>query len=112
MKRFEKHIFICENRRDVDNKRGSCAEKGSTNLKKIFKEKLKEKGILAEIRPNSCGCLDACEYGPVVLIYPEQVWYGNVKEEDIDEIINENLLNNRIIDRLTIKDSRFNKDGK
>lgn len=110
MKRFEKHIFICENKRDENNPKGSCALKGSLTFKQIFKQKLKEKGILAEVRPNSCGCLDACEFGPIVLIYPEQVWYGNVTENDIDEIIEKHIINNKIVERLTIKDKKFNKD--
>jgi (2Fe-2S) ferredoxin len=112
MKRFEKHIFICENKRDLDNPRGSCGNKGSCDFKNLFKQKLKEKGVLSEIRANSCGCLDACEYGPAIVIYPEQVWYGNVTINDIDEIINEHIINNRIVDRLTIKDKKFNKDAK
>ncbi|HPN39311.1 MAG TPA: (2Fe-2S) ferredoxin domain-containing protein [Melioribacteraceae bacterium] len=112
MKRFEKHIFICENKRDTNNPKTSCGVKGGDKFKQLFKDKLKAKGILADFRPNSCGCLAACEYGPVIVIYPEQVWYGNITENDIDEIIEEHLLNNKIVERLTIKDDRFNKDAK
>lgn len=110
MKRFEKHIFICENKREEGHPRGCCADKNSSQLKKVFKEKLKSKGLNHQIRANTSGCLDACEFGPAIVIYPEQVWYGNVTIDDIDEIIDKHLLNNKPIDRLKIKDKRFNKD--
>lgn len=112
MKRYEKHIFICENKRDKIDLKGSCADKGSLDLKSKFKQKLKEKGLSSEIRSNSCGCLGACDFGPVVVIYPEQVWYGNVTAIDVDEIIEDHILNNKIVERLTIKDPKFNKDEK
>jgi len=110
MERYKKHIFICENKREEGHPRGSCASKGSTELRPIFKEKLKELGLLVDIRPNASGCLDACEHGSVVVVYPEQVWYGNVTVDDIDEIIESHIKNNIIVDRLTIKDKKFNKD--
>lgn len=112
MKRFEKHIFVCENRRSDDHPRGSCAPKGSESIRATFKSKLKSLGLNAEVRANASGCLDACEFGPTVVVYPEQIWYGGVTENDIDEIINEHIINNRPVNRLMIKDSRFNKDAK
>lgn len=110
MKRFEKHIFVCENVRPAGHPRGCCSEKGSVNLRELFKTKLKELGLSKNIRANSAGCLDACEFGASVVIYPEQVWYGGVKEADVDEIIQSHLLNNIPVERLKIKDERFNKD--
>ncbi len=110
MKRFEKHIFVCENVRPAAHPRGCCSEKGSVNLRELFKTKLKELGLSKNIRANSAGCLDACEFGASVVIYPEQVWYGGVKEADVDEIIQSHLLNNIPVERLKIKDERFNKD--
>lgn len=110
MKRFEKHIFICENIREEGDPRGCCGRKNSHNIKEEFKRRLKELGISSKIRANSAGCLDACEYGPIVVVYPEQVWYGNVTVEDVDEIIESHLLNNIIVERLLIKDKRFWRD--
>lgn len=110
MKRFDKHIFICENKRPDGHPRGCCQDKGSSEIKESFKEKLKHLGLSTTIRANTSGCLDACEFGPVVVIYPEQVWYGGVSIQDVDEIINSHLLNNKIVKRLTITDERFNRD--
>lgn len=110
MKRYEKHIFVCVNKRPDGHPRGCCADKGGTQLKEAFKNKLKDLNLSTKVRANSSGCLDACEHGAVVLIYPEQVWYGNVTPEDIDEIVEKHILNNQIVERLTIKDEKFNRE--
>ena len=110
MKRFEKHIFVCENVRPKDHPRGCCSEKGSKELRQILKKRLKELGLNTEVRANAAGCLDACEYGITVLVYPEQIWYGGVTENDIDEIIQKHIIENKPVERLMIKDKRFNKD--
>jgi len=80
-------------------------------LRQHFKSRLKELGLNVQIRANSAGCLDACEFGPNVLIYPEQTWYGGVKLEDVEEIIQEHLINNKPIERLMIKDPKYNRDA-
>ena len=110
MKRFEKHIFVCENVRPDGHPRGCCSEKGSKELRQLFKDRLSQLGINSEVRANASGCLDACEFGITVVIYPEQTWYGNVKPEDVEEIIQKNIINNEPVERLMIKDKRFNKD--
>ena len=111
MKRFEKHIFICENVRPEGHPRGCCSEKGSLELRQQFKSRLKELGLNVHIRANASGCLDACEFGPTVVVYPEQTWYGGVKLEDVEEIIQEHLINNKPIERLMIKDPKYNRDA-
>lgn len=110
MKRYNKHIFICDNKRPEDHPRGCCKDKGSTEILEQFKKRLKELGINSEIRANSSGCLDACEFGVAVVVYPEQIWYGNVKLNDVEEIIQAHLINNKPVERLFIADKRFNKD--
>jgi len=105
--RYTHHLFICENQRENDHPRGSCIQNGSGNLKAAFKQALKERGLLASIRPNGAGCLDACEYGPVVVVYPEGVWYGGVKESDVEEIIDVHLIGGQPVHRLMIRDPKF-----
>lgn len=108
--RYKKHIFICENIRPEEHPRGSCGNKNPAELKLRFKKRLKELGLQTEVRANSAGCLDACEFGPAIVVYPEQIWYGGVTEDDVEEIIQEHLLNNRPVERLKIIDKRFKKD--
>src|SRR5260370_41110735 len=76
MAKFEKHIFICTNQRDVSSPRGCCDPNGQGELQKQFKEKLKARGLKARFRANKAGCLDQCEHGPNIVVYPEAVWYG------------------------------------
>jgi len=112
LKRFEKHIFICENRRPPENPKGCCFDKGSPAIREAFKKRLAELGIKSQVRANSSGCLDACEFGASVVVYPEQIWYGGVKIEDVEEIIQSHLIGNKPVDRLKINHPNFNKDAK
>ncbi len=110
MKRYNKHIFVCENKRAENHPRGCCQNKGSLEVRALFKKRLKELGLNSEVRANSSGCLDACEFGVTVVVYPNQIWYGNVKTDDVEEIIQSHIINNTPVERLQIKDKRFNRD--
>jgi len=110
LKRYNKHIFVCENVRPKDHPRGCCSEKGSNKIRQVFKKRLKELGLNTQVRANTAGCLDACEHGVTVVIYLEQVWYGTVTKDDVEEIIQKHLVNNQPVKRLMIKDNNFNKD--
>lgn len=110
MKRFEKHVFICNNSRPAGHPRGCCFDKGSKELLDEFKKKVAGVGLNKKIRVNLSGCLDACEQGIAMVVYPEQVWYGNVKKEDIDEIIQSHLINNQPVERLELKEQDINND--
>jgi (2Fe-2S) ferredoxin len=107
MARFEKHIFICDNQREEGHPRGCCHSKGSSAIIEEFKKRLKELGLNSRMRVIKAGCLDACEFGPVMVVYPEQIWYGNFSKNDIEEIIQSHLLNDKPIERILIKDKRF-----
>ncbi len=101
---FEKHIFICTNRRDPSNPKGSCAQKGSEAVRERFKRALAERGLRGRMRANASGCLDQCANGCTVVVYPEQVWYGHVTPDDVDEIVDEHLVGGRIVERLLMPD--------
>jgi hypothetical protein len=99
--RFQKHIFICTNQR-AEGARQSCGEACGLDLVKEFKKEIKDAGLSDKIRAQRTGCLDACESGPSLVIYPEGVFYGGVKKEDVAEIVREHIVNDRIVDRLRI----------
>ena len=111
MKRFNKHIFICENKRPEGHPRGCCYDKGSAEIREYFKLRLKELGLNSEIRANGSGCLDACEFGASLVVYPEQIWYGAVTKDDVDEIIQSHIINDNPVKRLKITHPRYNKDA-
>ena len=79
-----------------------CSLKNSEKLQTELKIKIKDLKLNKKIRINKSGCLDRCESGPVMVIYPEGIWYSFKNSEDIDEILNSHLLNNKIVERLKI----------
>ena len=100
---FERHVFCCTNQRPEGHAKGCCANKKSVQLKAYMKKKTKEVVPKKNIRINASGCLDQCEYGPAMVVYPDNVWYSYQSEEDIDLIIKEHLTNDRIVEKLLIK---------
>jgi len=99
--RLSHHIFCCTNRREPGHKRGCCAEKNAETLRAYMKSRVKELG-LPKTRVNAAGCLDRCELGPCMVIYPEGVWYSCKTEADIDEVIAEHLQKGKIVERLRL----------
>ena len=108
MAKFEKHIFICGNQRPPGNPRGCCDPSGQAGLQKLFKQKLAERGLKGRVRANQAGCLDQCEHGPTVVVYPEGTWYGHVTEADVDEIIDSHMLDGKPVERLVLADECLN----
>lgn len=111
MPKFEKHIFICTNQRPEGHPRGSCDPTAQGELQKAFKKKLAEHGVRNAVRANKAGCLDQCEHGPTVVIYPEAVWYGGVTEGDVEEIVTGHILGGRPVERLIIPDACLNTNS-
>lgn len=87
---FKKHVFVCLHERPAGDPRGDCTSKGSPELLKALKKALKARGLSDEIRANKSGCLDNCEQGCSVVVYPEGTWYGGVQLADVDDLV-ENL---------------------
>ncbi len=100
MPHYTHHIFICENVRDPSDPRGSCGAKGSEEIRKKMKAELKQRGFKGKVRANQAGCLDQCEHGPVVVVYPEAVWYGKVQTDDVHEIIESHIIEGKPVERL------------
>jgi (2Fe-2S) ferredoxin len=109
--KFDKHIFICMNQREEGHPRGCCDPTGQGELQRLFKTKLAQRG-LKSVRANKSGCLDQCELGPTVVVYPEAVWYGSVKPEDVDEIIDSHIIGGTPVARLIIPDAILNTTHK
>ena len=99
---FNRHVFFCQNLRE--DGRQCCAAFDSPKFRDHAKKRLKEAGChgKGKVRINQAGCLDRCDEGPVLVVYPEEVWYTYVDQEDIDEIIDEHLINGRPVERLRI----------
>lgn len=105
---FERHVFVCTNTRPEDAPRPSCNAGGKADLHTAMQQAAKAAGLGARVRINKSGCLDQCEHGPTVAIYPEAVWYGRVRPEDAAEIVNEHLVAGRPVERLRLADECIN----
>ncbi|UCE30912.1 MAG: (2Fe-2S) ferredoxin domain-containing protein [Burkholderiales bacterium] len=103
MSYYSHHVFFCLNRRD--DGRACCAEHDAERLQAYAKERVKalELAGAGRVRVNKAGCLDRCELGPALVIYPEAVWYTYVDEHDIDEIIESHLQRGKIVERLRLE---------
>ena len=98
---FNHHVFCCTNRREPGHTRGCCAEKDAESLRDYMKQRVKALKI-PSARVNNAGCLDRCESGPTMVIYPEGVWYAQVRAEDVPEIIEKHLEKGEIVERLAL----------
>ncbi len=103
MSYFDKHVFFCVNQRGPGE--DCCNNHNAQAARDYVKDKVKKLGISTEqnnIRINSAGCLGRCDFGPVIVVYPEAVWYTYVDQADLDEIIEEHLTNGNVVERLKV----------
>lgn len=102
MSYFSRHVFFCLN--DRKEGKASCAHRNAEAMQAYAKQRIKQKGLNGPgaIRINKAGCLDRCEFGPVLVVYPEGTWYTYLDAADIDEIVDEHLVNGRVVERLLL----------
>ena len=99
---FKHHVFFCCNQRAEGET--CCAARGAAELQAYAKDRVGALGLKGKgkVRINKAGCLDRCDEGPVLVVYPDNVWYTFIDKADVDEIISEHLQNGRIVERLKI----------
>lgn len=90
---FKKHVFVC-----VSGK--TCPGQGGIEVCDTMRKEIAERGLKKQIRINKAGCFDQCGNGPMIVVYPEGVWYAHVKPEDCKEIVESHLLQDRPVTRL------------
>ena len=111
MATFTHHIFVCCNTREPGNPRGCCDPNKSQALRNQFKIELEKRGLKGRVRANMAGCLDQCEHGPNLVIYPQGIWYGGVRIEDVPRIIEETVLGGVVLKDLLIAPDCLNNAG-
>ena len=102
MSYYKHHVFFCTNQRE--DGRNCCADHDAQSLRDYAKDQIKTLKLNGpgKCRINNAGCMDRCNKGPVMVVYPEAVWYTFNNRQDIDEIIEQHLLNDRVVERLKI----------
>ncbi|MDQ1362177.1 MAG: hypothetical protein QG652_37 [Pseudomonadota bacterium] len=103
MSYYKYHVFICTNQREPGEL--CCNRSGSGRIRDYAKDRIRALGLkgAGKVRINSAGCMDRCEQGPVMVIYPEETWYTFVDEQDVEEIIQEHIIHGRKVPRLQLK---------
>ncbi|MDD2213680.1 MAG: (2Fe-2S) ferredoxin domain-containing protein [Oscillospiraceae bacterium] len=96
------HVFICTSCTLNGQQRGFCAKSGSPQLVQKLMEELEDRGLTADVMVNNTGCFGICNRGPIMVVYPEGVWYGNLDEQAIEAICEEHLEGGRPVERLRI----------
>ena len=96
---FERHVFVCTNRRPDGSPKGCCATKGGDEVRLALKKELDAQGVQG-VRANASGCLDACERGVAVVVYPDNVWYQGVTVGDVKELVSSHLVGGAPVERL------------
>lgn len=98
---YKYHVFVCTNQREVYS---ACNDFDTRSVRDYLKSEMKKRDMHTEgkVRINQAGCLGRCLSGPVMVIYPQETWYTFVDREDIDEIIESHLVNDKVVERLLI----------
>ncbi len=98
---YRYHVFFCTNEREDGY---CCQDHDARALRDYAKRRTKELGLTGQggVRINLAGCMDRCSEGPVLVVYPEGVWYTYETEADIDEIIERHLRGGEVVERLRI----------
>jgi len=96
------HIFVCTSSRVNGQQKGFCHARESVEIVNSFMEEIEERGLGGQVMVSNTGCLALCERGPLVVVYPDSVWYGGVSPEDVEEIMDEHIEGGSPVKRLEI----------
>ncbi|MGE5539606.1 MAG: 2Fe-2S iron-sulfur cluster-binding protein [Gemmatimonas sp.] len=102
---YETHVFCCMNQREPGHPRSCCADRGGVELREYMKSRAKELG-LKKLRVNQSGCLERCELGAALVIYPEGIWYTYSTKDDVDEILDRHIMKGEIVERLVLENEQ------
>ena len=97
------HVFVCTSSRVTGQQKGYCYSKESTAIVQAFMEEIEGRDLSGEVMITNTGCFGICNSGPVVVVYPEGVWYKQVTAEDVAEIVESHFENGKKVERLEIK---------
>ncbi|MGV7220885.1 MAG: (2Fe-2S) ferredoxin domain-containing protein [Nitrospinales bacterium] len=98
------HILVCTNQRPPGHPRGSCGEAGSVAVYEKLSMGIEQKMLFTKATVTTTSCLGPCGLGPVVVVYPEGVWYNKVTPDDVEEILEQHIMQGKKVERLEVPD--------
>lgn len=99
------HILVCTNQRPPGHPRGSCGENDAQSTLEKFSQEIESRMLFEKALVSTTSCVGPCSMGPVVIVYPDGVWYNRVKPEDVGEILEQHIMQGKKVERLEIPDS-------
>jgi (2Fe-2S) ferredoxin len=96
------HIFVCTSSRIGGQQKGFCHTKGGVDIMAKFMEEIDERDLGGEVFVTNTGCFGICEKGPIVVVYPDNVWYGSVTLDDVEVILDEHIEGGKVVERLVL----------
>ena len=96
------HIFVCTSCRTNGVQKGFCHTKGSVNIVEKFLEEVEDRDLSGEVMITNTGCFGICSRGPIAVVYPEGVWYGNLTPADVETIMEKHIEGGEIVKELQI----------
>jgi (2Fe-2S) ferredoxin len=96
------HVFVCTSCRVNGQQKGYCYSKGSVDIVQKFMEVIEENDLSGDVMITNTGCFGICEKGPIAVVYPEGVWYGNLTEDDVETIVEQHFINGKPVQELVI----------
>lgn len=96
------HIFVCTSSRMTGQAKGFCQTKSGVEIVSRFMEEIDERGLGGDVFVSNTGCFGICEQGPIVVVYPGNVWYGAVTPDDVEEIMESHIEGGEVVARLAL----------
>ncbi len=94
MGQYERHVFVCTSGE-------TCPTQGDTEkYVKVLREGMRQAGRQGDVRINKAGCFSQCGHGPMIVVYPDNVWYAGVQESDLQEILTSHIVGGKPVERL------------
>ena len=101
------HIIVCTNQRPVGHPRGSCGENQANEVFEKLSMGIEQKMLFGKALVTNAGCMGPCSMGPVVVVYPEGVWYTKVKPDDVEEILDSHIIGGKKVERLELPEEMW-----
>lgn len=105
MPTWKHHVFVCTNKRPPGHPKGSCGERGCTDVFNALTDEVERLELFETVKVNSSSCLGPCRSGPTIVVYPENTWYGGVRAEDVAAIVQSHFVEGRPVARLLLPES-------
>ncbi|MDP2313320.1 MAG: (2Fe-2S) ferredoxin domain-containing protein [Pseudomonadota bacterium] len=105
MPTWKHHVFVCTNKRPPGHPKGSCGERGCNDVLMALNDEVERLELFDTVKVNSSSCLGPCRAGPMMVVYPENTWYGAVKAEDVREIVQSHFVGGKPVTRLVLPES-------